>query len=278
MRGVFARLKDQVTDRNSAAPISGGLSKMRVRPTNKIAGTVLLAALASSTLQNAGHADVLAGPGVYPPPGGVTYTGSGASPDTGVHTSTYTALGPLSYNQLWWGPADILATMTGNQNNYLTSVTASGLTATWTGSTFLSGGLGGGPVSVEFIATIVSGATGWISPSSVGISGGAQGSLTSAPLEVAQITGTSFVVNEQFLASLNSGPYVAFTPLFNSYQGGPNSDFTGLNGEFFYTSNQENVGGVPEPSTWAMMFLGFAGIGFTAYRKRGRSGQLFRAA
>jgi PEP-CTERM motif len=26
--------------------------------------------------------------------------------------------------------------------------------------------------------------------------------------------------------------------------------------------------GVPEPSTWAMMILGFAGIGFTAYRKR----------
>ena len=27
---------------------------------------------------------------------------------------------------------------------------------------------------------------------------------------------------------------------------------------------------VPEPSTWAMMILGFAGIGFLAYRRRGR--------
>jgi hypothetical protein len=27
------------------------------------------------------------------------------------------------------------------------------------------------------------------------------------------------------------------------------------------------VGGVPEPSTWAMMLLGFAGLGFAAYRK-----------
>jgi PEP-CTERM motif len=25
--------------------------------------------------------------------------------------------------------------------------------------------------------------------------------------------------------------------------------------------------GVPEPSTWAMMILGFAGLGFMAYRK-----------
>jgi hypothetical protein len=29
-----------------------------------------------------------------------------------------------------------------------------------------------------------------------------------------------------------------------------------------------NVGAVPEPSTWAMMILGFAGIGFMAYRRR----------
>jgi hypothetical protein len=30
----------------------------------------------------------------------------------------------------------------------------------------------------------------------------------------------------------------------------------------------EHVGAVPEPSTWAMMLLGFAGVGFAAYRKR----------
>jgi hypothetical protein len=27
--------------------------------------------------------------------------------------------------------------------------------------------------------------------------------------------------------------------------------------------------GTPEPATWAMMLLGFAGMGFLAYRKRG---------
>jgi PEP-CTERM motif len=31
-----------------------------------------------------------------------------------------------------------------------------------------------------------------------------------------------------------------------------------------------NVSAVPEPSTWAMMILGFAGIGFMAYRRKGR--------
>jgi len=37
------------------------------------------------------------------------------------------------------------------------------------------------------------------------------------------------------------------------------------------------VSAVPEPSTWAMMILGFAGIGFMAYRRRNQ-GQSFRVA
>jgi len=44
-------------------------------------------------------------------------------------------------------------------------------------------------------------------------------------------------------------------------------------------SSQEsiNLNGVPEPSTWAMMLLGFAGVGFVAYRqKKGR--MAFRVA
>jgi len=31
------------------------------------------------------------------------------------------------------------------------------------------------------------------------------------------------------------------------------------------------VSAVPEPSTWAMMILGFMGVGFMAYRRKGRS-------
>jgi hypothetical protein len=243
---------------------------MRVRSTSKIAGTAFLAALASSTLHTAGHADVLTGPGVYPAPGGTTFVGSGVSPDVGVKTGTYTFTDPTQYNQLWWGPANVLGSMNGNSSNFLTSVTASGLTATWTGTTFVNGAFYAGTVQTEFIATIVSGASGWITPSSVGISGG--------PLEVAQMTSNSFVVNEQFLANDGSG-WQTFSGLFNSVNAGNgnnNLDLAGFNGEFFYTSPV--VAAVPEPSTWAMMILGFVGIGFTAYRKRNGSGQLFRLA
>jgi hypothetical protein len=34
-------------------------------------------------------------------------------------------------------------------------------------------------------------------------------------------------------------------------------------------------GAVPEPSTWAMMLLGFAGLGFAAHRGRRRAGLKF---
>jgi hypothetical protein len=32
---------------------------------------------------------------------------------------------------------------------------------------------------------------------------------------------------------------------------------------------QLDTGSVPEPSTWAMMLIGFAGLGFAAYRRGG---------
>ena len=37
------------------------------------------------------------------------------------------------------------------------------------------------------------------------------------------------------------------------------------------------IGAVPEPSTWAMMILGFAGVGFIVYRRRGNSQKLSAA-
>jgi hypothetical protein len=40
----------------------------------------------------------------------------------------------------------------------------------------------------------------------------------------------------------------------------------------FEFDNVAVAGGVPEPSTWAMMLLGFAGLGFAGYRKA-NSGQ-----
>jgi hypothetical protein len=38
-----------------------------------------------------------------------------------------------------------------------------------------------------------------------------------------------------------------------------------------------SVGAIPEPSTWAMMILGFAGVGFMTYRRRNQSAALSAA-
>lgn len=44
-------------------------------------------------------------------------------------------------------------------------------------------------------------------------------------------------------------------------------------GEAYFSTEITSVNsGVPEPSTWAMMILGFAGVGFMAYRRKSKSG------
>jgi PEP-CTERM motif-containing protein len=51
-------------------------------------------------------------------------------------------------------------------------------------------------------------------------------------------------------------------------------DFFGRENPSFYNLDNVSVvaisGAVPEPSTWAMMLLGFAGLGFMAYRRKSK--------
>lgn len=58
-----------------------------------------------------------------------------------------------------------------------------------------------------------------------------------------------------------AGTYVAFEDLIF-----PSSDFNYFDHTFVYA-----VAAVPEPSTWAMMILGFAGVGYMTFRRRKRS-------
>jgi hypothetical protein len=50
------------------------------------------------------------------------------------------------------------------------------------------------------------------------------------------------------------------------------SGYTGISNLRFYSGG---VGAVPEPSTWAMMILGFFGVGFMAYRRKGQAALRF---
>ena len=63
-----------------------------------------------------------------------------------------------------------------------------------------------------------------------------------------------------FLSGLNFDPTALTTYTF---------DLTLRNAAGGVVSDVEiEVAAVPEPSTWAMMILGFLGVGFMAYRKK----------
>jgi len=64
--------------------------------------------------------------------------------------------------------------------------------------------------------------------------------------------------DEAFAGSV-AGTYVAFEDLIF-----PNSDLNYRDHTFVFAI----ASAVPEPSTWAMLILGFAGVGFMAYRRR----------
>jgi hypothetical protein len=83
------------------------------------------------------------------------------------------------------------------------------------------------------------------------------------------------------------GPIASFSGISANQRSGNVNFGTGLNSYnvdgnctvgtcFTYFSLEESVtlntfvAGVPEPSTWAMMLLGFAGLGFMAYRRKSK--------
>jgi hypothetical protein len=81
-------------------------------------------------------------------------------------------------------------------------------------------------------------------------------------------TGISAFENTEGATSYSNALTVT---LFGTYQVDPGIQLTGVT----YASgdgivDQRVAGGVPEPSTWAMMLLGFAGLGFMAYRRKSK--------
>jgi hypothetical protein len=68
-------------------------------------------------------------------------------------------------------------------------------------------------------------------------------------------------------SSIPTGTYVAFEDLL----GGGDKDYNDITFVYTILANAVVPGGpgaVPEPSTWAMMLLGFTGVGFVAYRRK----------
>ena len=70
----------------------------------------------------------------------------------------------------------------------------------------------------------------------------------------------SFIISTGFVACLNTLTVYVPNYVSNNLENGANDGPTGL---------QIAMTTVPEPETWAMMLLGFAGLAFAGYRKTG---------
>jgi PEP-CTERM motif-containing protein len=94
------------------------------------------------------------------------------------------------------------------------------------------------------------------------------------------ITGTGDQVGGNTNGGVVNGIFVALNDKFNIDNttidgrviGGSNQDFQLVSGfELNAPPSPSMTGSVPEPSTWAMMLLGFAGLGFIAYRRKAKT-------
>jgi hypothetical protein len=77
-------------------------------------------------------------------------------------------------------------------------------------------------------------------------------------------TVSGFLVGDTSTTPLTSIPWFAYA-YGGTYTGGGNFS-TDVNPGFEGVAGAGSV--IPEPSTWAMMLLGFAGLGFAGYRRR----------
>jgi hypothetical protein len=82
---------------------------------------------------------------------------------------------------------------------------------------------------------------------------------------ISTTVGATYTINFELN---DNGPLTTFSGLSTN---GDTTD-TGGNGIdlLVYAGNGVPVAAVPEPSTWAMMILGFAGVGFMAFRRKSK--------
>jgi hypothetical protein len=71
---------------------------------------------------------------------------------------------------------------------------------------------------------------------------------------------------------------LTFNPLTGSGSSGAFNFTTASTNSFFQSSSVSSAAAVPEPATWAMMLLGFGGIGFAMRRGRKQNPRLLQIA
>ena len=98
--------------------------------------------------------------------------------------------------------------------------------------------------------------------------------FTAAPFNIesggpsAEYGGTPLTLIVNGVSGQEGNGTIQFQGTFNSIS------WINPNSEYWYGFTVGTVSAVPEPSTWAMLLLGFAGMGFMAYRRRNQGAAL----
>lgn len=88
-------------------------------------------------------------------------------------------------------------------------------------------------------------------------------------------TSNTLLVSEA-LAPATNGSHTWTQFKLNFFADGTSNtlSFSEINGPSYIGLDDVSVTAVPEPATWAMMILGFAGVGFMAYRRKSKAGSM----
>ena len=125
----------------------------------------------------------------------------------------------------------------------------------------------GGEITEQYNGTfsITSGATNYLSGTFADAVFGSGGALTlsaSNPSPTQSVTFTSNVIAPSLIDAFDRAASLSFTDV------GPQAAIvSGTLGSFHSDVSGDFSATVPEPSTWAMVLLGFAGLGYAAFRK-----------
>jgi hypothetical protein len=201
----------------------------------------------------------------YPAPGGTTFTPGAGSTITGGKTNTYSGFDLSQTNDLYFTfEADEGIDSTTGLHLDLSASNLAGGVAVYDGVNtgfnvrFTATFTNTSNVALALTQSNLANGGGF---SSSGLGGGLSGSNTAALL----VNG-DFKVTEAF--TLNG---VASSGEFNSWEQSNhfagNSLISNVNGGFYYSDNPVG-GGAPEPAGWALMIIGFGGIGASLRRRR----------
>jgi hypothetical protein len=175
-------------------------------------------------------------------------------------------------------PATNVTTVTGTvgANNLLVNFTSSSgshlLSANPSGQATVSGGTGNTALT-QLTFGLANNST--FANAVFNINASHDGSVT-IHLDGINLTGTGQPIpgstfSQDFTVDANGSNF--FSVRATNGQAISDISLTAFNGAVFQDVRQVRLGGgtitaTPEPSTWAMMILGFAGVGFMAYRRR----------